>query len=291
MAMDKILICLSENKHSLSILKYAKDFARKFNLVYEVILIKRMKFLDGEMFFGEMPTIVQSSEIYEMEESISKTIYNEVKALIDPEISISTLEDSADLIDKLERKYENREFSLLILPHSHELIYWPFMDSLNKFINAINCPILLVDPTAAFKDIEHAVYASNYLASDTNVLKRFIKISNNRVKHIDIIHISFADNFRDKIMEKGFEAYIKEHITDTEIAVHSTSSYRSQDSLVELFLKEVEKLAPDILIIMKEEKSGIEELFSKSFTISTAKKTVIPMLILHERYSKINTNE
>lgn len=284
--MDKILICLSEGKHALSILRYAKNFANNYGIPYEVIFVRKLNYLEGEIFFVEMPMLYRVSQT----EIIDKIdIIDEAGKIIDSGIPFTVLDDSADLIPLLERKYENHEFSLLLLPHSFEMSNWPFMDSISRFINTINCPILLIDPTSVFKEIKHAVYASNYLATDANVLKRFQKISSNRVSKIDIIHISFSESFSEIILEKGFKTYIQEHIPDLNIQVHHIPADRSQHSTVELFINEVSKLNPEILILMKEDKSGWEELFSKSFTLATIKKTTTPILILHEKYTKINT--
>lgn len=283
--MDKILICLSEGKRALSILKYARDFANNFGLPYEVIFVKKLNYVEDEMFFLEMPMLYRVSKAPDSE---IMNIMDEAGKIVDKDVKFTILDDSATLIPVLEQKYEQHEFSLLVLPHSREMMNWPFMDSLSKFINVIKCPILLVDPSSEFKEITRAVYASNYIATDANVLKRFRKISANKVTKIDIIHISFTDNFTERIMEKGFETYIKEHIPDLDIQVHHIPAMGSQSTTEELFLNEVEKFGPEILILMKEDKSGWEDFFSKSFTLSTAKKTSIPMLILHERYSKIN---
>ncbi|MGL4781245.1 MAG: hypothetical protein ACRCXN_10490, partial [Bacteroidales bacterium] len=106
----------------------------------------------------------------------------------------------------------------------------------------------------------------------------------------DIIHISYGDTFKEKILEKGFQTYVEENISDLNIKVHQVSAVKSQSTTIDIFLEEVAKIAPDMLILMKEEKSFIEVLFSRSFTIATAKRTSIPLLILHERYSKINTD-
>lgn len=283
--MDKILICLSEGKHALSILKYAKEFANNFGIPYEVMFVRKLNYIEGEIFFVEMPMLYRASRI-EIIDQIN--IINEAGKIIDSGVPFSVLDDSADLIPILQRKYENHEFTLLLLPHSKEMSNWPFMDSISRFINTINCPILLIDPTSVFKDIKHAVYASDYLATDANVLKRFKMISASKVTRIDIIHISFSENFPEIILEKGFKSYIREHIPDLEIEVHHVAANHSQQSTVDLFLNEVSKLNPEILIIMKEDKSGLEELFNKSFTLSTIKKATIPLLILHERYAKIN---
>lgn len=283
--MDKILICLSEGKRALSILKYARDFANNFGIPYEVLFVKKLNYVEDEMFFLEMPMLYRVSKAPDSE---IMNIMDEAGKIVDKDVKFTILDDSANLIPVLEQKYEQHEFSLLVLPHSREMMNWPFMDSLSKFINVIKCPILLVDPSSEFKEITKAVYASNYIATDANVLKRFRKISANKVAKIDIVHISFSDNFTERILEKGFKTYIKEHIPDLDIEVHHIPAQASQATTVDLFLAEVEKFTPEILILMKEDKSGWEDFFSKSFTLSTAKKTSLPMLILHERYSKIN---
>lgn len=285
--MEKILICLSEGKRALSILKYARDFANNYSLPYEVLFVKKLNYIEDEMFFLEMPMLHRVGKSFG---SDIMNIIDEAGKIVDKEVKFTILDDSANLLHILKQKHEQQDYSLLVLPHSLEMMNWPFMDSLNKFINEIECPILLVDPSSEFKEITKAVYASNYIATDANVLKRFQKISTNKVTKIDIIHISFSDNFTERIMEKGFKTYIEELIPTTDIQVHHIPAMGSQETTVELFLHEVAKISPEILILMKEDKSGWEDFFSKSFTLSTAKKTSIPMLILHERYSRGDIN-
>ncbi|MGL5318172.1 MAG: hypothetical protein ACRC9Q_05705 [Bacteroidales bacterium] len=284
--MDKLLICLSEGKRALSILTYARDFARNFGIPYEVLFVKRLTYVEDEMFFLEMPMFYRVSRPDEESEIVN--IMDEAGKLVDSDVKFTLLNDSADLIEVLQERYDNFEYSMLALPHSLEMMNWPFLDSLNKFIHKMRCPILLVDPSAQFHEIKEVVYASNYLATDAHVLKRFQKISSNKISKIDIVHVSFSDNFTERMLEKGFEAYIKEHIPEIEIKVHHVPLVSSQATTVDLFLEEVKKFAPDLLILMKEERSGWEDFLSKSFTLSTVKKTTIPMLILHEKYSRVN---
>ena len=290
--MEKIIICLSINESASSVLDYGLQFAENFNLRVEVILIRRL--VDGDnidiLLEGIPPFMPGEKAPIRISDDHDEEIIKQLRDMISSDTECTVMDFSSELIEILEEKYKQREFSTLLLPHSPKLEKWPFMDSLNKFVETLNCPVLLIDPSTKFKKPEHVVYASNYLHGDINVIKRFRKISANKVKDIDIIHISYGDTFKEKILEKGFQAYLEENITDLNIKVHQVSAVKSQSTTIEVFLDEVAKISPDMLILMKEEKSFLEVLFSKSFTIATAKKCSIPLLILHQRYSKINND-
>lgn len=290
--MEKIIICLSINESASSVLDYGLQFAENFNLRVEVILIRRL--VDGDnidiLLEGIPPFMPGEKAPIRISDDHDEEIIKQLRDMISSDTECTVMDFSSELIEILEEKYKQREFSTLLLPHSPKLEKWPFMDSLNKFVETLNCPVLLIDPSTKFKQPEHVVYASNYLHADINVIKRFRKISANKVKDIDIIHISYGDTFKEKILEKGFQAYLEENITDLNIKVHQVSAVKSQSTTIEVFLDEVAKISPDMLILMKEEKSFLEVLFSKSFTIATAKKCSIPLLILHQRYSKINND-
>ncbi len=290
--MEKIIICLGINESASSVLDYGLQFAEHFNLRAEVILIRRLA--DGDnidiLLEGIPPFMPSEKAPIRISDDHDEEIIKQLREMISSDTECTVMDFSSELIEILEEKYKHREFSTLLLPHSPKLEKWPFMDSLNKFVETLNCPVLLIDPSTKFKQPEHVVYASNYLHGDINVIKRFRKISANKVKDIDIIHISYGDTFKEKILEKGFQAYLEENITDLNIKVHQVSAVKSQSTTIEVFLDEVAKISPDMLILMKEEKSFLEVLFSKSFTIATAKRCSIPLLILHQRYSKINSD-
>lgn len=290
--MEKIIICLSINESASSVLDYGLQFAENFNLRVEVILIRRL--VDGDnidiLLEGIPPFIPSEKAPIRISDDHDEEIIKQLRDMISSDTECTVMDFSSELIEILEEKYKQREFSTLLLPHSPKLEKWPFMDSLNKFVETLNCPVLLIDPSTKFKKPEHVVYASNYLHADINVIKRFRKISANKVKDIDIIHISYGNTFKEKILEKGFQSYLEENISDLNIKVHQVPAVKSQSTTIEVFLDEVAKISPDMLILMKEEKSFLEVLFSKSFTIATAKRCSIPLLILHQRYSKINSD-
>ncbi|MGL5730552.1 MAG: hypothetical protein ACRCX5_05460, partial [Bacteroidales bacterium] len=282
--MEKIIICLGINNSASSVLDYGLKFAEHFNLRTEVMLIRRL--VDGDnidvLLEGIPPFMPGEKTPIRISDDHDEEIINKLRQMVSSETELTIMDYSSELLGVLEEKYKLHEFSTLLLPHSPKLENWPFMDSLSKFVETLNCPVLLVDPLTIFKKPEHVVYASNYLHSDVNVLKRFKKISANKVKDIDIIHISYGDTFKEKILGKGFQAYLEENVSDLNIKVHQISAVKSQSTTIEVFLEEVAKISPDMLILMKEEKSFLEVLFSKSFTIATAKKCSIPLLILHQ---------
>lgn len=279
--MDKVIICIADNTSAIPILSYSIDFCKHFNRDYEVFLIKE---LSENMIDSELNFLV-SHKISELRRTDSKLNQDKIKALVPSDIKMSIYDYSYNIIEALNEMYARKEFSLLILPHSQKEEAWAFSDSLFRFLKKLDVPILLIDPKSRFQEIKHAVYASNLLPVDVNVLNRFRKISDSKIKQIDIIHVSLSDSFTEFLLEKGFEDYIHSNIPDLNIKVHHIPSVKSQETTIETFLKEVNKLSPDMLIIMKEDKSGLEEFFSKSFTLTTAKETSIPMLILHERYA------
>ncbi|MGL4993595.1 MAG: hypothetical protein ACRC6R_05640 [Bacteroidales bacterium] len=286
--MEKLLICLSVNESAGALLDYGLKFADDFDLHYEVILIKKMEAVENiEMFLDGTPILnSRDKDSMKLNKDKEDEIISQLQARISPTAHLSIMGYWDDLIDILQDRFVRREFSILLLPHSANLWSWPFKDSLAQFVEKINSPILLVDPTVQYSRPEHVVYASDYIYSDVNVLKRFKKISANKVTDIDIIHISPGESFKEMLLEKGFQAYLKENIPDMNINVHHVSSLRTQPTIIDLFLEEVSRIAPDMLVLMKEEKSFIEEFFSTSFTITTAKRSSIPMLILHQRYTQ-----
>lgn len=288
--MNKLMICLPEDKQSLSILKYAIEFAAYYKIPYELMLIKRAKYFREELTFVdvEMPRVYLSNKKNPEQRESYVNIIEAAKSMVASTGVFSVVEDSADLVEMLDEKYRFNSFSLLLLPHISDSKEWPFLDSLMLFIKEINCPVMLIEADTVFHPISHAVYASNYLSADANVINRFMRLYASNISKIDIIHISFSENFKERILEKGFEAYIKEKVPDIEVKVHHTPAIHSQHSTIDIFLNEVSLLSPDLLILMKEQKTALEEFFQKSFTISTAKKTSIPLLILHERYVRIN---
>lgn len=280
--MDKVIICLSDNLNSVPQLVYAIDFCTHFNRLFDVILIQE----ETENIYPNDYTYLEYQDSPAMKLTNREKFHETVKKKLPEGVALTLLDYTFDLIGMLHEKQLRNEYSLLILPHPDKTKVWPLEKSLSQFLKKLDLPILLINGKSEFRPFTHAVYASNFLLMDVTVLNRFKKISDNEIKDIDVIHVSSSEGFQENLIAKGFEAYIRTNLPDLNIKMHCISSIKSQETVIEAFLTELNRYEPDLLIVMKEDKSGIEEFLSKSFTSAVAKEIDTPMLILHERYAQ-----
>lgn len=282
--MKKLLLCVTEQSNYIDLVKYSYELAQYINTDLELILIRQTDYYTVEPSIIEAFSVVLPyAPIDEQDKEVSDRFLKVLNKHNCLDLSLFKVSKYGDLFEILNQKLKHGEFGMLILPRTEDEVYWPYEASHLQIISELKCPIWLIDPSAKFKPFDKVVYASNYSKLDEQMINRFVHLTNKRVEQIELVHVSYTNSFQDKIFALGFESYLNQQIKDINIKVTYLPALASQVKVYETFLDYAHKNETDLIVILKQDKSFIENILNSSFTKKTLEKSQCPLFVLHEK--------
>ncbi|MGL4328069.1 MAG: universal stress protein [Tannerellaceae bacterium] len=282
--MKKLLLCITEQNKYIDLIKYSYHLAQYINTDLELVLIRQSSFQSADISAIEAYSLVLP--FIPMDETENEVAGRFVKDLFtknDIDFSAFSWSEYGDLFDILDKKLRHGEFGMLVLPRTEDEVYWPYEASHLQIIAELKCPIWLIDPSAEFKPFEKVIYASNYSKLDEQMINRFVHLTNKKIGTIKLAHVSYTDSFQDKIFALGFESYLNKQLQDIHVKVTYLPAVASQVKIHEVFLMYAHQNKADLIVILKQDKSFIENLVYSSFTKKALIHMQCPVFILHER--------
>ncbi len=152
-----------------------------------------------------------------------------------------------------------------------------------EIIKYVMCPIWIIPATTNFAPIKKAIYATDFQEQDVIALKRIADIMEERqIEEIIAVHLCESDDFTQQVMSKGFEAILKDQIKSQNVRVMGCEAKKDLSTAEQImdFAREQEA---NLVIVMKDNKTFMQRLFSKSFTLQLTKDMAMPLLVLHKR--------
>lgn len=155
-----------------------------------------------------------------------------------------------------------------------------FLDYIEKDIfnlaNNIRCPVLIVPPKFEFKKLHTILFATDYTKIDIDILFKFIQLFNTVKPLIYGLHVT--DNFAgiDKSKAKKIENKIIKETGYNKFEVIGQKGKKVASSL-DYFAQKVDV---DLIAVLKNETSGLENLFSTNESDRIDNSFVKPVLLL-----------
>ena len=148
-----------------------------------------------------------------------------------------------------------------------------------KIIEKTKCPVIAVPKKSKFKPIKNITYATNYLSSDIDALKKLIEIAKLFNAKITLVHFTDKDN-----IQKEEEVHLNKFITK----IRNKIKYDQLEFKLltgKHFLEElddyIKKDTTDLLSISTHYRNIYDKLFGTSYTKKLAYHTSVPLLAFH----------
>ncbi len=151
-----------------------------------------------------------------------------------------------------------------------------------KVASQANCPVWIIPSETEYTPLKEIVYATDYKKEDIDTLKKLSHIAARHDSHITSVHVVDDKEFDDRLREEGFNETIAEKVGYNEITFATVSNGTDQDGLVNQLDEFAHANKANVIVILKENRSFFEKIFSKSATKKLIKKTNLPVLVFHD---------
>ncbi len=207
-------------------------------------------------------------------DEVSKEISKPVFAGISAEIGTA-----ATVIDEL---VSSNKADMVILEGQQNDSFWMQTSSNMDVIKTVECPVWIIPKGAIYRPFSEIVYATDYKEEDVTNLKKLINLFTHLMPNITALHITDSVDFEDQVKKAGFVEMLQSKTSYKQLTVKAV--YQSKhDELIQLINDLAVKNNADLLVILKENKSFFERIFTSSHTKELLKTTQLPVLIFHEK--------
>lgn len=152
-------------------------------------------------------------------------------------------------------------------------------------ISKAKCPVIAVPEKASFKHVKHITYATDYLISDLNALKKLVEIAKLFKATITVVHVSnevLTHENEEEFMNK-FKAKVKKKIKYENIAYKLIYGRNFINTLEEYIHHE----SSDLLAMSTHHQSIYDKVFGKSNTKKMSYHSTIPLLAFHHKKESV----
>jgi nucleotide-binding universal stress UspA family protein len=151
-----------------------------------------------------------------------------------------------------------------------------------EIIKNTHCPVWLIPPDIEYQSFNRIVYATDYLEEDIPALKKLSDIATVYNAQITALHITENIDFEERIKSSGYGDMLKEKVGYGKVDMKLVAEEKGT-GIAENILKFASHSEADLIVLMKEDKSFLERIFTSSMTRKLSKQTMFPVLVYHEK--------
>jgi len=274
LTMKNILVPVDFSDTSKNAFQYALAYAEKTGASIKLLNVYNSP-LDAAN-----PAILLS--LGEQEERIKEAL---AKMILEQKPSTSNVPVSFEAklgfaVDEILKLSESKDVDLIIMGTMGEHI------ALEKVFGTVSsdvsqnaaCPVMLIPPDIKFKEIKDILFASDYTATEGQVLDNILKFAKTFDSALHFVHV----NDRNDDLEIGPEELIFEKVFESKDPETPMYFAEVKDfDVIDGLNKYIKNHEIDLLTVVTQKRTFWERLFHKSTTKRMVLNTEIPLLVLH----------
>src|SRR5690554_1457417 len=144
-----------------------------------------------------------------------------------------------------------------------------------NLIMNMECPVFVLPDNTCYAVLKHIVYATNFHPDDISTLRHLSEMFNATDLKVVVLHNTKDGGFEDQLRWKGFVNLVKEHAGFQNLI----PVLQNEKGILDAIEKYVVENDPDLLVMLKEKKSFLKEVFTTSNTQSVLTRFTIPVLV------------
>ncbi|MEA3461607.1 MAG: universal stress protein [Bacteroidota bacterium] len=150
----------------------------------------------------------------------------------------------------------------------------------NQIVRKINCPIWVIPENSEYRPPVEIIYANDYHEEDIATLKKIIDLTRLLSPKITALHITQNADFDLKIKNAGFQKMLEIKTGYSNIKVTAFIE-NNGDNMVQIINGFASRINASLIVVLKENKSFLERIFSTDSAEEIIEKACSPVLIYH----------
>jgi len=152
-----------------------------------------------------------------------------------------------------------------------------FVDDVSR---EVNCPVWIIPENTRYRPMDSIVYATDYQEEDISTLSRLIDLTHFVSPVITALHITHNPDFEVRIKNAGFQKVIRNKIGYDDIKVKALVEKQGAD-IPEMIADFASKDRASLVVVLKDDKSLFERLFTESTSEKIVQESSFPVLVYH----------
>jgi nucleotide-binding universal stress UspA family protein len=284
--MKTLLAIISEPIHSGKFIKYAAQMASDFgmNLHLTYILNTTVYPLDESMT-GAANQLWEERLVVDRENAMSElNLRVEELKRQSPELNIyidyNAEPGSMDTIVN-QYVYEGKADMVVLHGYDQNGMWSMGSQNMNLAIN-VSCPAWIIPVGMEYQQFRRILYATDYNEADITTLRELISLTSPFNPSITALHIADTVDFQEDIVKKGFQELVIRETGYDKISIESLIEHENED-LGETINNFALSKNTDLVVVLKENRNFLENLFKRSSTKNIIKETSLPVLVFQEK--------
>lgn len=269
-----ILVPTDMSPASAVALEYAVGIAQQMKAQLTVYHgFNYMAGLDADEYPEELKPVI-AKQVAELTEKLNQFVMPYRNGEV--EMPINTVVKQGMITNEISRVTE-KDYDLVIIGTKgasgvDEVVFGSVASSV---VDVANCPVLVIPAQAKVSTIRNIAYGINFETADEEVIDELIEWSSYLGSVIDCVHINTNGNKSAEKQEKMLKLSQK-YQKQTALHFELIEDYSVTDG-IELY---IHSRKPDIMAVLRKERSFIEKLFHTSISNKLTFHSKIPVLIL-----------
>jgi nucleotide-binding universal stress UspA family protein len=158
-----------------------------------------------------------------------------------------------------------------------------------EFTREINCPVWVIPEDTKYRPLDHVIYATDYQEADEITIKKLVHMTHLIAPKITALHVTGNPDFELRIKNAGFQKVLQSRTGYDRLSVKALVD-RNGGDIPGLILQFASKEKARLVVVLKENKSFLERIFSSSTSKKIVHAAGIPVLVYHANDSFALTN-
>ena len=283
--MKQVLIPIDFTEESYNTVQYGMQLAREIKRNLQLLhVIDLYEFGMNYSYPDRAPLPEISNELIEIRKTSAKESFEKLLKTLErqkdghPNLKYSI--EVGTTTKQIINRTRNKEVDFILLPgkDGNNKLNQLLNTSYYKIISQADAPVWIIPSGISFKKIQKIVYATDFNDEDIPSLKKIVRFAARSGTEIIALHVTKDINFQLKVKQKGFQSLVKEKIDYDNISIFSIASSHGITRINEFAMES----GADLIVILKENRSLLEKLFTKSTTRQLTIETSLPLLVFHE---------
>jgi nucleotide-binding universal stress UspA family protein len=273
--INKILVPTDFSEVANNALKYAIGLSIQTNASIEILNVKNIPVMDATF-----PAEVYSTLIAEIDEIAVNGLAKLVSTFLQPAgVSYKTNHVTGFVNDEIENFTKLNSIDLIVMGTTGASGLKELLIGSNAatIIGKSEVPVLVIPPSADYKEIKHILYASDYTEPEFPALSRLLFFAELNDAQISVLHVK-TDFDRFFNVEGSIFNKNKAQFKEEKIAFVTSDKIDISEAIEDF----IETHNTNLLVLAKHNRSFFDRLFHRSLSKKMAYHTKIPLLVLHK---------
>ena len=282
--MKTILVPTDFSKNADNALKYAIEFAKKEQSKLIILHAYQINYSEAYIAFDVLAE--EKNNLRTEAESKLKALSLRLKS--EDNINSELLCADDFTVDAILETIKNKNVDLVVMGTRGATGLQEFLFGSNtaKVIRNAKCPVIAVPQDATFRPLKKITYATDYLATDINDLKKIVEFANEFKAQVTVLHVT------EEIMSKESEEdsmRIFKNASLKEINYPDLNFKLVKGGDIEKTLADfVNTDTTDLLVTSVHHRDILDRIFSKNISKNLSYHTKVPLMAFHHTSSSVS---